>query len=142
MSTGQGQWPVVSDGSPVAAAIPVAAGVARRRPVLLASVFAGIALLAVLVGLMVPKKYTASTSILVEQGNIIEPLMEGRAVPTGVANRAMMARDVAFSRRVMNDILKTGGWLEDHPDAITRDRLIEQIKSRTTVNTPAPAANA
>ena len=65
---------------------------AKRRPVLLASVFAAIALLALVIGLLVPKKYTASTSILVEHGNIIEPLMEGRAVSTSVANRAMMAR--------------------------------------------------
>jgi polysaccharide chain length determinant protein (PEP-CTERM system associated) len=142
VSVTQGHWPVPSDGPSVATVVPVAVGVARRRPVLLASVFAGIALLAVLLGLFVPKKYTAATSILVENGNIIEPLMEGRAVSTSVANRAMMARDVAFSRRVMNDILKTGGWMAEHPNALEQDRLIEQIKSRTTISTPMPAANA
>lgn len=142
MSAAQGHWPVPSDGPSVATVVPVAVGVARRRPVLLASVFAGIALLAILLGLVVPKKYSASTSILVENGNIIEPLMEGRAVSTSVANRAMMARDVAFSRRVMNDILKTGGWMAENPSALEQDRLIEQIKSRTSISTPMPAANA
>ena len=142
MSGGQNQWPVVSDGPSMATAVPVGLGVARRHPVMLAAVFAGIALLAVLIGTLVPKKYTASTSILVEHGNILEPLMEGRAVSTNVSNRAMMARDVAFSRKVMNEILEAGGWLADNPSPIEKDRLIEQIKSRTTINTPIPAANA
>src|SRR5688500_17977787 len=100
MNSGQSQWPVVQDGVPsMAAAIPVGVGIVRRHPVMLAALFASIALLGVLIGALIPKKYTASTSILVEQSNIIGPLMEGRAVPTGVANRAAMAREVAFSRR-------------------------------------------
>lgn len=139
MNSGQSQWPVVQDNVPtMAAAIPVGVGIVRRHPVMLAALFASIALLGVLIGAFVPKKYTASTSILVEQSNIIGPLMEGRAVPTGVANRAAMAREVAFSRRVMNDILKTGGWLADRPTPVQQEQLIDQIKDRTSISTPMP----
>ena len=43
--------------------------------------------------------------------------MEGRAVPTGVSSRAGITREVAFSRKVMDEILETGGWLKANPVA-------------------------
>lgn len=110
----------------------------KRRPVQLAAVFAGIALLALLAGMLIPKKFGSSTSILVEESNIIAPLMEGRAVPTGVTDRAVLTREVAFSRRVMQEILKAGGWLRDNPSAVEQDKLIERIKDRTSISIPQP----
>ena len=136
MNAGMMQLPGAQPGASMLTLLPVGAGIGRRHPVILAAVFVAIALTGLLVGVLIPKRYTASTSILVEQSNIIGPLMEGRAVPTDVANRAMIARDVAFSRRVMNDILKAGGWLADNPDPVTRDRLTEQIKNRTSIISP------
>ena len=49
--------------------------------------------------------------------------MEGRAVATGVADRASIAREVIFSRKVMNEILGAGGWLDKQPSAIDQDRM-------------------
>lgn len=135
------QWPTVHEGGPMTAVIPVGIGISKRHPLLLATVFMLIALLSLGIGLLIPKRYTASTSILVEQSNIIGPLMEGRAVPTGVANRAMIARDVAFSRRVMNELLIAGGWMANKPDAVEQDRLIEKIKGHTTITNPGAAAD-
>jgi polysaccharide chain length determinant protein (PEP-CTERM system associated) len=116
--------------------LPTAVELSRRHPLVLSSIFALIALAALAIGVVMPKNYTSKTSILVEQSNIIGPLMEGRAVPTDVANRAMIARDVAFSRMAMNDILQAGGWLASHPSAVAQDRLIEKIKNRTSISSP------
>lgn len=139
MKPAPSSWPVSRDDrASLHTVMPLGVGVARRHPVLLAAVFTTIALIGLAIGALIPKRYTASTSILVEQSNIIGPLMEGRAVPTGVANRALLARDVAFSRKVMNDILKTGGWLANSPTPIEQDKLIERIKDRTTINSPGP----
>ncbi|MBS0200505.1 MAG: hypothetical protein JSR70_08650 [Proteobacteria bacterium] len=107
----------------------------RRRPVRYAAIFAGIALLGLAVGIMLPKKYASRTTIVVEDSNIIRPLMEGRAVPTAVADRAALAKEVAFSNKVMHEILKVGGWMDNHPSPVEQDRLIEQIKSRTQIDT-------
>ena len=107
----------------------------RRRPVRYAAIFAGIALLGLVAGLVLPKKYASHTTIVVEDSNIIRPLMEGRAVPTAVADRAALAKEVAFSNKVMHEILKVGGWMDSHPSAVEQDRLIEQIKNRTEINT-------
>ena len=122
--------------SPIIAQVPVLREELRRRPVMLASIFAAIALTALLLGSLIPKKFSSSTTILVEESNIIQPLMEGRAVPTGVADRAGISREVAFSRRVMQEILKVGGWLADNPTPLQQDKLIEKIVSRTDISNP------
>lgn len=122
--------------SAVAAMVPVAFEEWRRRPVLLATVFTLIALAALVFGLLLPKKYNSQTTILVEESNIIKPLMEGRAVPTSVVSRAAITREVAFSRKVMNDILKTGGWMDKNPTPLQQDQIIEMITSRTIISNP------
>ena len=85
---------------------------ARRYQVVLATIFAVIALLVLLAGLFVlPQRYTAATTILAQESDIIQPLLEGRAVSTGVVDRAGIARQVVYGRKVMEGILETGGWL-------------------------------
>lgn len=106
---------------------------ARRRRTAIVLIFAVIACIGLAGGLFWPKKYAASTTILVQESNIIKPLMEGRAVATGIADRAAIAREVIFSRKIMGDILQTGGWMNDHPDALQQERRIEAIKNRTTL---------
>lgn len=118
------------------AIVPVVVGEFKRRSVMMVSLFATIALLALALGIVLPRKYTSSTTILVEEGNIIAPLMEGRAVPTGVANRAGIAKEVAFSRKVMNEILVVGGWMAKNPSPVAQDKLIEEIIGRTQITTP------
>ncbi|MFI4957548.1 MAG: XrtA system polysaccharide chain length determinant [Lysobacterales bacterium] len=118
---------------PFAAMVPVLVGEARRRRVALGMVFAVTALTALIIGVQWPKKYDASTTILAQESSIITPLMEGAASPTANANRAGIARAVIFSRKVMGQILVTGGWMAARPNPVEQDRLIEAIKARTKV---------
>lgn len=115
------------------ALLPVLLEETRRRRVALGLVFAAIALAALGAGLLWPKKYEASTTILVQESNIIAPLMEGAATPTNNANRAGIARAVILSRRVMDKVLVAGGWMDSHPTPVEVDNIIHGIKSRTTV---------
>jgi polysaccharide chain length determinant protein (PEP-CTERM system associated) len=116
--------------------LPVVAKELQRRQVLLAAVFAAIALTTLVWGLRAPKSYTSSTTLLVEETNIIEPLLKGRAVPTTVVDRAGIAREVAFSHVVMKDILRTGGWMKSSPTPLQQARLMDQITSRTVITNP------
>ena len=141
MSTHLVQYSPPRAGSGVVPVLPIAIEEARRRPTVLAMIFAVVALVMLAVGLSAPKQFTSSTTILVENSNIIEPLMEGRAVPTGVVDRAAIAREVAFSRRVMNQILAAGGWLVDDPSPIERERLINGIIDRTEITNPRENLN-
>lgn len=124
--------------SPLITQVPLLREELRRRAVALAAVFAAIALLALVIGVLLPRKYTSSTTILVQESNIIAPLMEGRAVPTGVVDRAGITREVAFSKRVMQQILQVGGWMEDKPSPVEQDKQIERIVARTEITNPRP----
>jgi polysaccharide chain length determinant protein (PEP-CTERM system associated) len=124
--------------APVAEMLPVFARELRRYGVTMAILFAVIALAALALGILWPRTYNASTTILAQGSDIIQPLLEGRAVATGVTDRAGMARQVVFSRKVLADILEHGGWMKDQPSALDQDRLMEQIKDRTTVTAPRP----
>src|ERR1700754_1756162 len=116
---------------PFAGMLPALIGEARRRRVVMGVVFAMIALAALAVGSVWPKKYEASTTILAQEASIITPLMEGADAATGNKSRAGIARDVIFSRKVLDQILETGGLTASHPTPLERDKIVEGIKSRT-----------
>ncbi|MGN6313522.1 MAG: XrtA system polysaccharide chain length determinant [Rhodanobacteraceae bacterium] len=111
---------------------------AKRRRLALGILFAAIALLALVLGLLWPKKYEATTTILVQENNIIKPLTEGLAAPTEVADRAGIAQEVIFSRSIMNKILVDGGWMKNHPSPLEQEDLIKQIQDSTTITSPRP----
>jgi polysaccharide chain length determinant protein (PEP-CTERM system associated) len=115
---------------------PVMLSEGRRHAVALTVISAVVALIALAVGAFWPKNYVSSTTILAQKSDIIQPLLEGRAVPTGVTDRVAIAKQVIFSRRVLEDILTTGGWAASHPDPIAQDRLLERIKDNTQITSP------
>lgn len=122
--------------APLTELVPVLLTEARRRMLTLGALFAVIALAALVIGATWPKKYESSTTILVQESNIVTGLMEGRAVATGVANRASIAREVIFSRKVMNEILAVGGWMAANPSPVEQDRMIDAITDRTKISSP------
>ena len=73
----------------------------RRWRTVMVLLFAVTAIIGLVGGFLWPKKYESSTTILVQESNIIKPLMEGRAVTTNIADRAAIAREVIFSRKIM-----------------------------------------
>lgn len=114
--------------------VPILLHEARRYQVVLVSIFAVIALIVLLAGLfLLPRKYTVSTSVLAQESDIIQPLLENRAVSTEAVDRAGLARQVVFGRKVMEQILQTGGWMEGRPSPAMQERLIEQIRERTRI---------
>lgn len=89
-------------------------------------------------GLLWPKGYTVHTTILVDQRNIIQPLMQGAAVATEVTDRARLAREVIFGRKIMNQILHDGGWLEQNPTPTEQERIIERLIRKTNLSNVGP----
>jgi polysaccharide chain length determinant protein (PEP-CTERM system associated) len=111
---------------------------AKRRRLALGVLFAVIALLALVVGMLWPKKYEATTTILVQENNIITPLTAGLAAPTEVADRAGIAQEVIFSHKIMDRILVDGGWMKSNPSPLEKANLIKQIQDNTTITAPRP----
>ena len=110
----------------------------RRHGLILTFIFAIIAIAALTAGLLWPKSYVASTTILAQSSDIIAPLLEGRAVPTGVTDRAGLARQVVFSRKVLTEAKQAGGWMESQPSPVEQERIMERIKDATQVTSPRP----
>ena len=111
---------------------PLLAEAFRSRWLVVALFFAANAAMVVANALW-PKGYTVSTSILVEDKNIVQPLMHGAAVATDVADHARNARELIFGRKIMDQILELGGWLKSQPTPEEQQRLIERISKRTTI---------
>lgn len=130
------QLPNVAEPIPLAEYVPASLREGQRRFLPLVILFSMIALLALAVALSWPKQYRSSTTILVSEDNIIRQLMDGRAVPTSIFDRAAIAQEVIFSQRVMDEVLIAGGWLEDSPGQSRRELMVQEIKERTTVGSP------
>src|SRR6266513_5624018 len=96
-----------------------------RRLIVRIFVIVNVALLTA--GMLWPKGYTASTSILVDERTIIQPLMQGAAVATDALDRSKNAREVIFGRKIMEQVLEHGGWSKSIPSE-ELERLIEEIK--------------
>jgi polysaccharide chain length determinant protein (PEP-CTERM system associated) len=97
-------------------------------------IFVLVSMAVLVTGLLWPKYYAASTNILVEDKNIIQPLMQGAAVSADVSDLARNARELIYGRRIMDRILELGGWLDGRPSAAEQELLIENIKKRTAIS--------
>ena len=117
--------------------ISVMARQGRKRFLTLAGIFAAIALFTLIAGnYLLPRKFQAVTTILVQGSDIIAPLLEGRAVPTQVSDRAGIARQVVFSRKVLEGAMQAGGWEQEGLTPASREALLEGIRNRTWVRSP------
>lgn len=114
--------------------LPVFVKEFKRRPVLLVGAFALLAILGLVIGLLIPKKYTSSASILVQDGSIKSELAKDRPGPSSVVDRTVMAREVIRRRHVMDEILKVGGWLADNPSALDQERLLGKIAANIEIS--------
>ncbi|MET0224956.1 MAG: XrtA system polysaccharide chain length determinant [Dokdonella sp.] len=115
---------------------PVIVSEARRHALAFVCLFVVISLAGLVFGLFWPKSYSSATTILAQKSDIIQPLLEGRAVATGTADRTTIAKQVIFSGSIQDEILKTGGWDVSKLDPIQQDRLREDIKNRTQITSP------
>ena len=102
-----------------------------RKPMVFA--FIGICIIGTIIGLLWPRHYVVSTTIVVDERNIIQPLMQGAAVATEVTDRARHARETIFGRRIMSQILVDTGLVQDNQPLSDQDALIKQVTDRTTI---------
>lgn len=87
------------------------------------------------IGLIWPKTYSSSTAIFVDERNIIRPLMEGTAVATRVTERSRIAREIIYSRKIMDKIIEEGGWLNEKKYTVLElEALIENIKKKIDIS--------
>lgn len=81
-----------------------------------------------------PKSYTASSSIFADNSNILQPLMEGNAVATGIVDQAALARDILFSREFNDAILDAAGYNTSQLSPNIKEDLIQDIQGNTRIS--------
>ncbi len=107
----------------------------KRRLLALAVMFAVVAIVALAIVLKSSKTWDSTAVIVAEGNNIIKPLMEGRAVPTTVADQTALVTQVVQSRRILREILTFGGWLSPTRkiDPREEEKLLGQLRSRIKI---------
>lgn len=97
-------------------------------------IFIFVAMTLLLVGLAWPKGFVASTTILVDEKNIIQPLMQGAAVATDVMDRSRLAKETIFSRKVMTQLLMDTGRLKEGSSPDKQDEHFKDLRKQTSVS--------
>jgi protein tyrosine kinase modulator len=110
----------------------------KRRLLTLTGMFSVTAILALGVGLMLPKKYDAVAMILVESNNVIKPLMEGRTAGTqSVTDQTAIINQIVLGKRVMREVLLFGGWVKApparQPDPRQEDELLKKLRQHIKI---------
>ncbi|MEM7707666.1 MAG: XrtA system polysaccharide chain length determinant [Pseudomonadota bacterium] len=88
---------------------------------------------ALFVAFTTPKVYESTGSILVENRNIVGPLMDGVAEQTEVAYMASIVSEIAFSRRILETILDVGELIDESTSGQEKERLMASLRGRTNV---------
>jgi polysaccharide chain length determinant protein (PEP-CTERM system associated) len=104
-----------------------------RAPRFVLACFAVVVMLFTLAGLIWRPNYASSAIILVDEKNIIQPLMEGTAVATPAVDRARLAREVIQGRRFMQRLLQETGLLREDATAEEFERLMKEVVQRIAI---------
>jgi len=99
----------------------------RARKWLALSVFAFVSFAVLAAGFLWPYKYQSQVIIFVDDRNIIQPLMEGRAVTTEISEKASAARELLWSRSVMETIATDKDIYGENADDLSPEALIGRI---------------
>ncbi len=114
--------------------LPVVQKEATAKLPLIVFGFALIAVIVAIIGFHWPKLYYSSTSLYADQKNVIRPLVEGLTTTTQNITQTE-ARELIFSRKIMNLVLIEGGWADKPLTPNRQEEMINEIKSRIEVTT-------
>jgi len=81
-----------------------------------------------------PQVYTSSATIVVDDRNIIRPLMEGTAPTTALTEPLKLARSMMASRTTLKEVLTVGGWIDETTPQQKIDSLMDDIRGKTEIS--------
>jgi len=105
--------------------------VARRGTLVLAFMVVALAILAA--GWTYKAKYESTVTILADSSNIIKPLLEGTAEATEVTDRAEIAREVIFSRDIVDHVIRSNNLADGVSDPAAIERVRLELYKNTVV---------
>lgn len=107
----------------------------KRNKTHIAIAFAVISILILCVGIVWPNRYSSVALIFAEEQSVINPLMEGRAATaTNQRDRVSIARELLFGQKIMDQILRETGLINDSTHPVERERIIESLQGSTEIS--------
>ena len=103
----------------------------KRR--LFAVIYFVTSMLFLAIGWYWPKNYSSSSTILVDEDNILRPLLEGTAALQTPSDQARLAREIIFSRKAMEKVLIETGWFEVGTPDLRKEQIIADVKKNIDV---------
>lgn len=79
----------------------------KRR--LCALAFAVTSIVIISIGLIWPKKYVASTTILWNSASIIKPLVRGATIPSNIREQAYLAKEIIHGNKTLKSLIEKAG---------------------------------
>ncbi|TDT39465.1 polysaccharide chain length determinant protein (PEP-CTERM system associated) [Halospina denitrificans] len=98
--------------------------------------FALVSFAVLAVGFIYPYQYRSEVVIFVDDNNIIGPLMEGSAEITTISNQTSSARELLYSRRVLEKLIESERIYPDADNYSTErmEALYGKLRSNISVN--------
>lgn len=106
--------------------------ICRRKWFLIIPIVLAIAA-SLVAGNALPKIYRASTLMLVEEGRIINPLIEGLAVSTSTAQRLAMLREQLLGWDRINQLIKKLNLAKDVRSQLEYEELVKSLRENIKV---------
>lgn len=113
--------------------MPLLTREATSRKASLLAIFVLVSLALLVIGFLWQKQYLSHTTLYVDDTNVVRPLLEDIAESADQADKANVAREILFSRDIIDTILSEGGWVPEGTSAIQRERIKEEIIENTIV---------
>lgn len=105
--------------------------IARRGTLVLAFMIVALSVLAA--GWTYKARYESTVTILADSSNIIKPLLEGTAQATEVTDRAEIAREVIFSRDIVDHVIRSNNLANGATDPVAIERVRLELYKNTVV---------
>jgi uncharacterized protein involved in exopolysaccharide biosynthesis len=109
----------------------------KRRTLLMASILSGVALAALVIGLVLPKRYDASTLLVPDAP--FEPVARTGG-PQATIDHAAIAAEFTEGNRILRELLVFGGWVQPppakRPDPQEEAKLLTKLRSHIRIDPP------
>jgi polysaccharide chain length determinant protein (PEP-CTERM system associated) len=106
----------------------------KRRLLPLTVVFTVVALLALGIGLVLPKKWDAQMLIIVDTDDVIKPLMEGRAAMSKPSTQMALVMQVVLGHKTLRQLALDSGILPPRTDPQDTERIVAAFRNRIKID--------
>ncbi len=98
--------------------------------------FSMIALTLAAIGFFVPKTYTSSSTLIMGGETVLEPILQGGAVPGGgnQTDWSEVAEEILYSRKTIEQLMKNLGYIDGAIKTQKDEILLKRIKANISVD--------